>query len=94
MIYELWISTSGPEKNGRDITEDIFSAFWWNKNCVLTQISMIFVRQYSIGNKSAYIQVWTARCQILTSSNDDLVHWHMYMWSGKDELTINAINLT
>ena len=54
MIYELWISISGPEKNSPDIAEGSFNAFWWMKICILTQMSMIYVRLYSIGNKSAY----------------------------------------
>ena len=68
-------------QNGRHFTDDIFVN---EKFCILINISLNFVLEGPIDNKSAVVKIMAWRRMLCT--NADPIYWHIYATLGGDEL--------
>ena len=74
-----------PRLNGRHRTDNIVKRIFFNKTCVLIQISLKFVLNGLVNNKPALMLIINRRHSIIWT-NDGLVYWCIYA-SPRDELT-------
>ena len=76
------LNSSVPGQNGRLLPDDIFKCIFFNKKfSILIQISLKFVSEGPIANKSALVHAngfASNRRQAITCTNADPIHWCIY----------------
>ena len=83
-----WVNSSPPGQNGRHFAGNIFRCIFVNeKFCILIQISLKFVPKWQYVSIGLGNGLAPNRRQAITWTNDDLVHWCIYVALGGDELT-------
>ena len=70
------------------LADDIFKCIFFNENNrIPIQISLKFVPKSPVNNKAALVQVMALSMpQAITWTNDDPVHWCIYVALGGDDL--------
>ena len=94
-----------PGQNGRHLADDIFRCiFLKQKFCILIRIALKFVRNDSIDNKRALLQVMASRRKgdkAITRTNADPVHrrlyvalwWRWISWFIPQTLVVRSTNI-
>ena len=90
--HNLVIYTLRLRRNGHHFVDDILKPTSSHENCcILTDISLKFLPESSINNKSALVQMmaWHRREQASIWTNEGPIYWHIYASPSLNEFKVN-----